>query len=177
MRRNSSKRLAVLILAAIAFSVPATAQTAAPSTPVQFVVEQPSGEWLAHVFYGSQVQSPAGDVIGDVNDLMFNKSGQISTVVLGVGGILGMGEKNVAVPYGALQFKSSADGARIIVVALTKAELAAAPAFKATEKTTYDAMKDKAIDLGRRASDKAGELKDQAMKKVDDMKTESAKKP
>ena len=157
--------------------MPAAAQTSAPAAPVQFVVEQPAGEWLAHVFYGSPVQSTAGEVIGDVNDLMFNKSGQINAVVLGVGGILGMGEKYVAVPYNALTFKNSPDGARVIVVSLTKADLTAAPAFKASEKTTYDAMKDKAVDLNRKASEKAGQLKDQAMKKVENMKTEPTKKP
>ncbi len=157
--------------------MPAAAQTSAPAAPVQFVIEQPAGEWLAHVFYGSPVQSPTGEVIGDINDLAFNKSGQINTVVLGVGGILGVGEKNVAVPYNALTFKDGPDGARVIVVSLTKADLAAAPAFKATEKTTYDAMKDKAVDLSRKAAEKAGQLKDQALKKVEDMKAEPTKKP
>ena len=52
------------------------------------------------------------------------------------------------------------DGARVIVVALTKADLQAAPAFKAIEKTTYDAMRDKAAELGKKTAEKAGQLKD-----------------
>jgi hypothetical protein len=45
-----------------------------------------------------------------------------------------------------------------------------APAFKATEKTTFDKVKDEASDLGHKAADKAVELKDQAAKKIDDIR-------
>lgn len=166
-----------LALTAASYSTAILAQASKPAIAMPYVTEQPSGEWLAHVMFGAVVQNTAGEVIGDVNDLVFTPAGQINTIVLGTGGALGMGEKNVAVPYSALSFKVGPDGARVIVVALTKDELKLAPAFKATEKTTYDAMKDKAIALGKSASEKAGQLKDQAMKKVEDMKTDAPKKP
>lgn len=166
-----------LALASLPLCLAASAQTSNPGTPTQFVTKQPSGEWLAHVFFGAAVHSASGDVLGDVNDLVFTPAGQISTVVLGVGGVLGMGEKNVAVPFSTLSFKTGADGARVIVVALSKDQLKSAPAFVATEKSTYDAMKDKAISLGKSASEKAGELKDQAIKKVEDLKSDAPKKP
>jgi sporulation protein YlmC with PRC-barrel domain len=167
---------AALALPSLVYSTASIAQVAKAITPTPFVSDQPTGEWLAHVMFGTPVQNPAGEVIGDVNDLVFNPGGQISTVVLGIGGLLGMGEKNVAVPYSALSFKMGADGTRVIVVALTKDELKLAPAFKATEKTTYDAMKDKAIEMGKSASEKAGQLKDQAVKKIEDMKADTPKK-
>lgn len=166
----------VFAMAAIMPSSLAQAQSPKSENGIVFVTEQPASEWLAHVMFGAIVQNASGEVIGDVNDLVFNRAGQISTVVLGIGGTLGLGEKNVAVPYSAVTFKSGADGARAIVVPLTKDELKLAPAFKATEKTTYDAMKDKAVALGKSASDKAGQLKDQAMKKIEDMKADSPKK-
>lgn len=159
-----------LVAPVLAFGV--SAQTTQTTAPMQFVAEQPTNEWLSRVFLGAAVQDPAGERIGDINDLVFSRSGQISTVVLGVGGVLGMGEKNVGIPYGALSFKTDAQGARVIVVALSKTELKLAPSFKAIEKTTYDAMKDKAMVMGKNASDKAIELKEQAMKKVGDMKTD-----
>ena len=166
-----------LALTAASYSTVILAQASKPAKAVSFVTEQPSGEWLAHVMFGAVVQNPSGEVIGDVNDLVFTPAGQISTVVLGIGGVLGIGEKNVGVPYSALSFKSGPDGGRLIVVALSKDELKLAPAFKATEKTTYDAMKDKAIALGKSASEKAGQFKDQAMKQVEDMTTVTPKKP
>lgn len=100
---------------------------------------------------------------------MFDISGQISTVVIGVGGLLGMGEKIVAVPFADLTLHPEADGVRRIVLKASKESLKLAPAFIATEKTTLDAVRDKAVDLGHRTADKANELKGQAAKKLDDM--------
>ena len=41
---------------------------------------------------------PPARTIGDINDLLFDKSGKVSAVVIGVGGFLGVGEKSVAIP-------------------------------------------------------------------------------
>jgi sporulation protein YlmC with PRC-barrel domain len=170
-------RMYTLILASSlalgASSLAGRAQTSVAVAPGAFILEQPENQWLAHVFLGAAVQNTAGETIGKIADLVFTPAGQISTAVLGVGGFLGMGEKHVAVPYSALSFKAGTDGARIIVVAVTKETLTAVPAFRATEKTTYDMVKDKAMDLGQKSVDKAVEIKDSAAKKIDDM-TKSA---
>ena len=141
-----------------------------PQRRVSFVAQQPADEWLARVFIGQPVFNVAGETIGDINDLVFNRKGQISTVVIGVGGFLSIGEKGVGVPYSALTFNVGKTGERVIVVALSKQDLTQAPAFKATEKTTFDKVKDKAADLSHKTVDKAVELKDQAAQKIDDMK-------
>jgi sporulation protein YlmC with PRC-barrel domain len=177
VKKKLAMAAGTIMLAGSVMIVEASAQAPRAGDGIRFVAEQPAGEWLARVFLGAIVQNDLGETVGDVNDLMFDPSGRISTVVLGVGGFLGMGEKDVAVPYGALTYKTDKDGARIIVVALTKEALLAAPAFKATEKTTYELVKDKAVTLAHRASEAAGKLKDQAMKKVDDMKKDEMKKP
>ena len=79
------------------------------------------------MFIGQAVYNAAGEAIGDVNDLVFNRKGQISTVVVGVGGFLGIGEKGVGVPYGQLTFNVGKTGERVIVVALSKQDLTQAP--------------------------------------------------
>lgn len=160
MIRNS-----IIFASALAFSVAsvgtfAFAQAAKPATAIQFVTDQPSGESLARLYMGAAVQNPAGEMVGDVNDLVFDRNGHISTVVLGVGGFLGMGEKNVGVPFGAVTSQSGKDGARMLIVALSKDALKAAPSFKAFEKSTLDTMSDKAV-----------QMKDQAAKKINDMTT------
>lgn len=155
----------VLGLMTLPLSLQASAQAPKPLTVIQFVSEQPANEWLARVFLGAPVQNDLGEKIGDINDLVFDRSGRISTVVLGVGGFLGMGEKNVGVPYSALSFGISTNGARVIIVALSQDTLKTAPNFMAIEKTTMDAVKDKAV-----------ELKDQAIKQIDDMKSPPVKK-
>lgn len=162
---KSNLMIAAGVAALMTLPVSLQAQAPKPVVAIQFVTEQPPTEWLARVFLGAEVQNALGERIGDINDLVFDRSGRISTVVLGVGGFLGMGEKNVGVPYGALTYSVSKDGARLIVVDLSKDALKAAPNFTAIEKTAMDAVKDKAV-----------ELKDQAVKKIDDMKSAPAKK-
>ncbi len=169
MKSNHMIFASAVALMTLPLSIPTLAQVTKPTMATQFIMEQPPGEWRARVFLGAKVQNSAGETVGDINDLMFDPAGRISTVVLGVGGFLGMGEKDVAVPYGALTFKADKDGARVIVVALSKDALKLAPAFKATEKTTLDTVKEKAAEIGHKTVDKAVELKDQAAKKIDDM--------
>ena len=171
MRLQIMKLAGALALAAAPVSGQALAQAAATRVAtVPFVTQQPTNEWLARVFIGQAIHNATGKTIGDVNDVVFNRNGQITTVVIGVGGFLSIGEKGVGVPFSALTFNVGKDGERVIVVALSKQNLMDAPAFKATEKTTYDKVKDKAADLSHKAADKAVELKDQAAQKIDDMK-------
>jgi len=177
MRRQIMSLAGALALAAAPLAGQALAQaTATPGVTIPFVSQQPTDEWLARVFIGQPVHNAAGEVIGDINDLVFNRKGQISTVVIGVGGFLSIGEKGVGIPYSALTFNVGKTGERVIVVALSKQELIQAPAFKATEKTTFDKVKDKAADLSHKTVDKAVELKDQAAQKIDDMKKTEPKK-
>lgn len=178
MKENEMKKVMMLLAGVSALTACAlTTSTSAEATnAIKFVTEQPASEWRARLFVGAAVQNGQGEIVGNVNDLVFDRSGRISTVVLGVGGFLGMGEKNVGVPYSALTFKPGKDDARIIVVELSKDVLKAAPTYVTTEKTTMDAVKDKAAELGTKASDKAIELKDQAVKKVDDMSNDEPKK-
>jgi sporulation protein YlmC with PRC-barrel domain len=180
-RRNTMK-LQILTLAgamALATAPPfgqALAQHAgAAGATTSFVTQQPANEWLARVFIGQAVHNAAGETVGDIKDLVFNRKGQISTVVIGVGGFLSVGEKSVGIPFDALTINVGKSGKRVIVVALSKDALVQAPAFKANEKTTFDKVKDEASDLSHKAVDKAVDLKDQAAKKIKDMKGEPAK--
>jgi sporulation protein YlmC with PRC-barrel domain len=174
--RQLSVMLGVVIAAAAGLSCGLSAQVAKPDV-IAFIAAQPANEWLARVFIGAKVKNTTGETVGDVNDLMFDKTGRISTVVLGIGGFLGVGEKDVAVPFSALTFTVGTEGQRIIVVPLSRDTLNQAPLFKATEKTALDVVEEKAVELGKKASEKAGQLKDQAIKKIDDMQKDEPKKP
>ncbi|WP_158515765.1 PRC-barrel domain-containing protein [Pararhizobium polonicum] len=72
-----------------------------------------------------------GEAIGDVNDVVINANGGAEALVIGVGGFLGMGEKDVAINFDRVSW-SDRDGQRIIVVSATKEELQAAPEFERT---------------------------------------------
>jgi sporulation protein YlmC with PRC-barrel domain len=75
------------------------------------------------------------DDVGEINEVILDRSGQVKAVVLGVGGFLGMGEKAVAVPMTDVKFVKNGDGADdfFLVVNTNKDSLAAAPAFVPTE--------------------------------------------
>ena len=135
-----------------------------------FVTVQPAGQWLAGQFIGQAVTNEAAETIGDINDLLFDKSGRIVNVVIGVGGFLGIGEKNVAIPHSTLSITADTAGKRVVTVPLSKERLLAAPDFKSTEKTVYMRAREQAGELGEKALEKARELTDKAGKKVEDMK-------
>lgn len=87
---------------------------------------------LASELIDQPVYSSAGDdaeEIGNVTDVVFNEQGQMSAVVIGVGGFLGIGEKSVAVPFDALQFVVAADNTERWVVETTAEALNGAPEF------------------------------------------------
>jgi sporulation protein YlmC with PRC-barrel domain len=180
MRQMNALQLTMIVATAVgngaAFTTPVSAQVPKPASDL-FIIAQPADQWLARVFIGAKVNNNNGEAIGDVNDLLFDKTGRISIVVLGIGGFLGLGEKNVAVPFSALSFATSPTGQRIILVPLSMDALKQAPQFTATEKTTLDIVEDKAVEIGKKTSEKAVQLKDQALKKIDDMKKDESKKP
>jgi hypothetical protein len=75
----------------------------------QFVAQQQQGQWLASKLIGTRVVSANNETIGDVNDVLIDRNGTAQAIVIGVGGFLGVGEKDVAVPFSALEFASSRD--------------------------------------------------------------------
>jgi hypothetical protein len=72
------------------------------------------------------------DSIGEINDLVVGADGRITHAVLGVGGFLGIGEKNVALPLNQVRLMRQSDGTLIGFVTSTKAQLQEMPNFTAT---------------------------------------------
>jgi sporulation protein YlmC with PRC-barrel domain len=64
------------------------------------------GEWRASKLVGVNVYNDNNDKIGDINDVILDKSGKVDNVILGVGGFLGMGEHYVAVAYDKLKWSN-----------------------------------------------------------------------
>jgi sporulation protein YlmC with PRC-barrel domain len=129
-----------------------------------FKERQTAGEWRMATYLGSPIYSAAGEKMGDVKDVLFDRTGKIQTVVIGVGGFLGLGEKRVAVPFEVVTYTEEND-VRRIVVPLTKEALQSAPAYQVSEKTTMEKVTETATEVAEKASEKAGELKDKAVEK------------
>jgi sporulation protein YlmC with PRC-barrel domain len=112
-----------------------TAQTALAPADTAPVVKADGN--LASQIVGENVYNGTGDDaqnIGDVNDIVLTKDGQAQSLVIGVGGFLGMGEKSVAFDYDKAQWATKGSD-RWLVVQGTKEELQALPAF---DRKAYD---------------------------------------
>lgn len=95
------------------------------------IVLQDADSILASSMMGTSVYAPNDEVIGDINDIIVNTDGTVQGVVIGVGGFLGLGEKDVAVTMKSLTLTPEGDGsAPRLVLNSTKEELEAAPEFK-----------------------------------------------
>jgi sporulation protein YlmC with PRC-barrel domain len=65
------------------------------------------GEWQASKLIHTNVYNSQNEKIGDIKELMVDKSGKILDVVIGVGGFLGAGEHDVAVKFDQLKWSNS----------------------------------------------------------------------
>ena len=79
-------------------------------------------------YYNQSVYDTQDDKIGDVSDLLLDKGGKITTALIGVGGFLGIGEKNVAVPFTAIKVAEK-NGSRYLVLETSKDALQTAPGY------------------------------------------------
>lgn len=88
---------------------------------------------LASNIMGAPVYSSTADdadQVGDINDLVVNENGDVAAVIIGVGGFLGLGQKEVAVDYSELEWTIAADNTERFVLGATREELEAAPEFE-----------------------------------------------
>ena len=94
----------------------------------QFVTSVPADALSISTYYNEDVYDNQDNKIGDVNDILLDKDGRVSTVIIGVGGFLGVGEKDVAVPFSALKVADK-EGDRYLVINATKEALEKAPGY------------------------------------------------
>jgi sporulation protein YlmC with PRC-barrel domain len=163
------KRTVIASVAALALMAPLSA-VAQDNTAkkVEFMSQVKTGERLATDLIGVSVQNPTGEELGDVNDLVFGDKGQVTAAVIGVGGFLGIGEKNVAIAYDRME-TTTKDNETVVVLNTTKAELQAAPDFKNSDGQLLSVSKrltDEAGETYEKAKEKASETYDKAKEKV-----------
>jgi sporulation protein YlmC with PRC-barrel domain len=87
-----------------ALTCAASAQTASTKTGASDASSHKEGEWRASKLVGINVYNDANEKIGDINEIILDKSGKVANVILGVGGFLGLGEHYVAVAYDKLKW-------------------------------------------------------------------------
>lgn len=118
-----------------AATAPATpspsASTASPAGKANFVTKQSSDQRLASKFKGTDVIGADDAKIGDVSDILFDKDKKVLAYIVGVGGFLGIGAKDVAIDPASFQTVAGKDASDFkLRLAMTKDELKAAPTFE-----------------------------------------------
>jgi sporulation protein YlmC with PRC-barrel domain len=102
------KKLAIAAAAAVSVASAAYAQqtptTTGVATPAQSEVLNtlPTNVMTVTNYYKQNVYDPSDSKIGEITDVLVNKEGKIDAFIVSVGGFLGMGEKDVAVPFNAV---------------------------------------------------------------------------
>ena len=140
--------LAATTVASILCALPALSQTTTPSSPPRTdppamttpradtgtagqvrYLSALSNEMRASRLMGTSVRNTAGEAIGNINEILIDKSGKIAGVVIGVGGFLGIGEREVAVNFELLQSARDKDGRDVLTMNVTRDALTTAPAW------------------------------------------------
>jgi sporulation protein YlmC with PRC-barrel domain len=106
----------------------AVAQTAGSMISVSTIeLRELATGWSAKKqILGKGVYNDAGDKVGDINDLIVTPNKAVSYAIVGVGGFLGVGEHEIAVPVGQLKQQEG----KIVLPGATKDALKAAPKFE-----------------------------------------------
>jgi Ni/Co efflux regulator RcnB len=147
------KRILLIAAAAAFAAAPALAatrkaehsanRTAAPAT-LHYIDKVMPDLWRTSEIKGVDVYNDQNQKIGSVDDVLVDQHGNVKAVVIGVGGFLGVGERNVAVPFNELHWQvnttHTANGqrvaqdtdhpARATLPGVTKEQLQRAPEFK-----------------------------------------------
>jgi len=123
-------------------AAPAPTPEVAPSAIPDKIADKSSAkgvglgsEVAASDLLNQKVKNPANETVGDINDLSIGSDGKIAAVIIGVGGFLGMGEKNVSLPYDQLSFSRDGKGSLVVTVNITKDSLQSAPEWKRPDRS------------------------------------------
>ena len=121
------KQLILASIAATAFVTGAYAATTMTAAPPE--------SWTVTNYYKQNVYDPKEAKIGSVDDVLVDKSGKVTGLVVGVGGFLGAGEKDVIVPFTAVKTQKK-DDKWWLTLDETKDSLKSAPGFSYDKAST-----------------------------------------
>ena len=131
-------RMILANLVAIVFAAPliVSAQTTRPADkPARDTVRDTQAPAWKHAglhetkdIIGTRIKSTEGKDLGEVDQLLIDRSGKVSHVVIGVGGLAGVGEKKVVVPWSDLKFAPVTEGKKNAIT-MDGAKLERAPRY------------------------------------------------
>ena len=121
-------KLASTVLVAIALA--ATAASAQQPSPGTILSTVPANAMTVTHWYKQNVYDQGDAKIGEIMDVLVDRDGKVHALIVGVGGFLGVGEKDVAIAFNAVQFKTKDSNKWYPVMNTTKDALKSAPGLK-----------------------------------------------
>lgn len=94
-----------------------------------YMSSAPAEGMRANNLIGATVRTTGDEDVGSVSDLIIDDSGQVVGIVVGVGGFLGLGEKDVAIGWDDVT-RSGASDEQELRIDVTREDLESAPEFE-----------------------------------------------
>jgi sporulation protein YlmC with PRC-barrel domain len=99
------KKFLVAGLLASTIVLPALAQNAKPAAPAASETTATHADvWRSSKLIGVNVYNDKNEKLGDINEILLDKTGKVDGIVIGVGGFLGLGEHDIKVEMSKLKF-------------------------------------------------------------------------
>lgn len=115
-------------------TAPTSPSTTAPRAPAAKAAAPTAAEITGPVrasnLMKANVRNAAGEKVGDVSDLLIEPSGKVSSVILGIGGFLGIGERNVALDLGELKMMQESGNRLVLTSSMSREDLRALPEWR-----------------------------------------------
>jgi sporulation protein YlmC with PRC-barrel domain len=118
-----------------AYVLALTAAMATPAVAADTLTSLPTDSRTVTDFYKQDVYDKGRTSIGKIDDVLIDKSGKITALIVGVGGFLGVGEKDVALPFSAVNAEKKNDK-WYLTVDESKDSLKSAAGYKYDSSTT-----------------------------------------
>jgi hypothetical protein len=95
-----------------------------------FIETQQDEEMLASDLVGTEIRNAENETLGEISDVLLAPDGRLKAVVVGVGGFLGIAERDVALPWEALEASRDDDQDLTLRLEVSRAQLEQAPEFE-----------------------------------------------
>jgi sporulation protein YlmC with PRC-barrel domain len=122
------KTICLVLTAAAMLSSAAFAQSTSAGR-AELMSAVPTSAKTVSDWYKQDIYGPSDSKIGKIDDVLLSNVGQVNAVMVGVGGFLGAGEKDVAVPFSAVK-QTTKNNKTYLTMDATKDALKSAPGFK-----------------------------------------------
>jgi sporulation protein YlmC with PRC-barrel domain len=140
MVRPYTAAVSLLLLSTAAFaqapsSAPSTSSSVSAIPSPQTLNAIPPSSTTVTNYYKQNVYDPSNNKVGQVSDVLVDRQGKVTALIVGVGGIAGAGAKDVAVPFDSVRLTNEGNNTRL-VMNTTSDGLKNAPGYKYDRSST-----------------------------------------